>query len=316
MSLIALTGAAGSLATDILPGLVSAGHRVRCIDNRPLTDDHDQPSFVVDLADREALARAFDGCAAVVHLAGIPLEDDWERILAVNIDGTQAVLEQARRVGVPKVVLASSVHAAGFVPLPPPGELVPDDVGVRPNTFYGVSKAALEALGSLYHDRWGMDVVCLRIASRFPRPTEPRMLSTWLSPADATRLVLAALDPAVTGFHTVWGVSRNRRSVFDPAGGSRIGFLPQDDAELHAAAVLGRTGDGGVTGTPGSCVVRFDAATTASARTVASTCRRSRPMATASTTTPALTSGTASRASAKRDAAANYAPTRACSSSS
>ena len=45
---------------------------------------------------------------------------------------------------------------------------------------------AMEGLGSLYADRYGLDVVCLRIGSAFPEPTTTRQLSTWLSPS-ATR---------------------------------------------------------------------------------------------------------------------------------
>lgn len=239
MSVIVLTGAAGSLASDIRPGLLAAGYELRCVDQRAATPHSGETWTQTDITDRGTLVDVCTGADAMVHLAGIPLEDDWECILRANIDGTQAALESARLAGVSKVVLASSVHAVGFVPVPPDGTPVPDTVPARPNTFYGVSKAAAEALGSLYVDRWGMDVVCLRIASRFPKPTEERMLSTWLSPADATRLVLAALAPAVTGFRIVWGVSKNRRSVFDIAGGVKLGYMPVDDAEDHASDVLG-----------------------------------------------------------------------------
>jgi len=238
---VALTGAAGSLAGDVIPGLLARGHQLVCIDQRTPADDLGCRWVQCRVNDRTALAEALAGCDAVVHLAGIPLEDDWEPLLTANIDGTQAVLETARALGIGKVVLASSIHAAGFVPVPPPGERVPDDVRVRPNTFYGVTKAALEALGSLYHDRYGLDVVCLRIASRTDRPRDDRMLSTWLSPADATRLLDAALSPDVTGFRTVWGVSRNTRSYLSAAGGTAIGFHPEDDAEPHAAEVLAGT---------------------------------------------------------------------------
>ena len=54
----------------------------------------------------------------------------------------------------------------------------------------------MEALGSLYADRYGLDVVCLRIGSAFPEPTTTRQLSTWLSPADTVSLVDAALTGA------------------------------------------------------------------------------------------------------------------------
>lgn len=239
---VALTGAAGSLAADILPGLVDHGYQIVAIDTRRPTTTGDRIRWVqCSINDRDALATALTGCDAVVHLAGIPLEDDWERLLTVNIDGTQAVLDTARRCHISRVVLASSIHAAGYVAVPDDRGYVPDDVPARPNTFYGVSKAAGEALGSLYHDRYGLDVICLRIASRCARPENERMLSTWLSPADALRLFEAALTVPTPGFRLVWGVSANSRSYLSPAGGREIGYHPSDNAEfftqeLHDAA--------------------------------------------------------------------------------
>ncbi|MBD8042424.1 NAD(P)-dependent oxidoreductase [Arthrobacter sp. Sa2BUA2] len=236
---VALTGAAGSLASDIIPALQEAGIELRCIDRvRPL-QDFGADWAICDVNDRAALSTALSGCDALIHLAGIPLEDDWDRILRANIDGTQAVLESARLQGITKAVLASSIHAVGFTPVPADGTTVPDETPVRPNTFYGVSKAALEALGSYYHDRHGMDVTCLRIASRFEQPRDARMLSTWLSPADAGSLFLHALDKPSSGYRIIWGVSANTRGYLSAAGGSAIGYEPVDDAELWAPGLIG-----------------------------------------------------------------------------
>lgn len=232
---VAVTGAAGSLATDILPGLVGHGYQIVGIDTRPPERAVDGITWVqCSVNDREMLSAAVTGCDAVVHLAGIPLEDEWETLLTVNVDGTHAVLETARRCQIRRVVLASSIHAAGYVTVPEDRGYVPDDVPARPNTFYGVSKAAGEALGSLYHDRYGLDVICLRIASRCAKPENERMLSTWLSPADAVRLFDAALTVPSPGFRLVWGVSANSRSFLSPAGGRDIGYHPVDNAEAFA----------------------------------------------------------------------------------
>lgn len=236
---IAVTGAAGSLARDIIPRLIDAGYSLVCLDRVPPEDAFGQEWVITEVAETQALAAAFKGCAAVIHLAGIPLEDDWDRILNANIDGTHSVLEAAHTAGVPRVILASSIHAAGFTAVPPAGSAVPDDTAIRPNTLYGVSKAAVEALGSYYSDRFGMDIICLRIASRFDRPRDVRMLSTWLSPDDAGRLFLAALADTGRGFRLIWGVSANTRSYLSPDAGAAIGYLPQDDAEGYAKDLIG-----------------------------------------------------------------------------
>ena len=95
----------------------------------------------------------------------------------------------------------------------------------------------MEALGSLYADRYGLDVVCLRIGSAFPEPTTVRMLATWLSPADTLSLVDAALTAPSPGFAVVWGVSANTRNWWDLTAARRLGFDPQDDAEVYAEAL-------------------------------------------------------------------------------
>jgi nucleoside-diphosphate-sugar epimerase len=147
------------------------------------------------------------------------------------------VFEAARRAGVPRVVFASSNHAAGFHPTVDP---VGDDLPPRPDTFYGVGKVTGEALGSLYHDRYGLDVVCLRIGTCRGRPTDARALATWLSPDDCGRLVDAALTCRAPGFRVVWGVSANTRRRWALAGAHEIGYRPRDDAEAYAAEVADR----------------------------------------------------------------------------
>ncbi|WP_026820660.1 NAD-dependent epimerase/dehydratase family protein [Arthrobacter castelli] len=243
---IAITGAAGSLAGDLIGGLQRDGYSIVGIDQRTPADACAAEWFECSITDRDALAIALEGCDAVIHLAGIPLETEWGDLLRTNIDGTQAVLEMARQAGIRRVVLASSIHSAGYVEVPDDGK-VDDDVVVRPDTFYGVSKAAVEALGSLYHYRHGMDIFCLRIAGRFQRPHDERMLSAWLSPADALRLFTACLTTSNGGFHTIWGVSANTRNYLSGDGGEAIGFFPRDNAEDYADAVLDPDQEGGPT---------------------------------------------------------------------
>jgi nucleoside-diphosphate-sugar epimerase len=132
---------------------------------------------------------------------------------------------------VPRVVFASSNHAAGFHPAVDP---VPDDLPTRPDTLYGVAKVTGEALGSLYHDRYGLDVVCLRIGTCFEEPTDARALGTWLSPGDVARLVDAAVTVRAPGFRVVWGVSDNARRRWSLTGACELGYRSSDDAEVYA----------------------------------------------------------------------------------
>ncbi len=193
--------------------------------------------------DAATMASACRDVEAIVHLGGCSSAGyTWPEYLDVNIHGTYLVLEAARHAGVSRVIYASSNHAVGYQPLDPNGP-VPDHLFPRPDTFYGVSKAASESLGSLYHDRHGLDVICLRIGTYRDRPFDVRSLWSWLSPGDCTRLVEAALSAPSPGFRIVWGVSKNSRAAVSLEEGRTIGYVPLDDAEAYADEVAPDAGD-------------------------------------------------------------------------
>lgn len=137
----------------------------------------------------------------------------------------------ARLEGCERIVFASSNHATGFYPVE---QVVSPSDPVRPDSYYGVSKVFGAALGSLYHDKFGLRVACLRIGGARPKPVDERDLSIWLSPGDLGRLVRACLTSPVLGFAIVYGASRNTRGWWDLEAGRRLGYEPQDDAEAHA----------------------------------------------------------------------------------
>src|ERR1700749_2691894 len=181
-----------------------------------------------------AMPPASAGADAVIHLGGIPTEDAWAPILDVNINGTYTVFEAARRAGVPRVVFASSNHAVGFTPRD--AFPVPDEAAPVPDTYYGVSKAAGEALAALYAHRYGLEAICVRILSCFDRPRDARMLATWLSPDDAGRLFEACLTAPAPGFRVISGVSATTRGGWVSLDGARaLGDEPRDHTEAYAA---------------------------------------------------------------------------------
>jgi len=174
------------------------------------------------VTDMGVLEQACRGVSAVIHLAGHSREAPWQQILEVNIGGTYAVFEAARQQNVPRVIFASSGHAVGYAPLD--GAEAPDFLCPRPDTNYGVGKVAGEAIGSLYADRHGMDVICVRIGACFDRPGYPRTLGRWLSPDDCARLLQACLTVADPGFRLVWGVSANTSRLFSLGEARRLGL--------------------------------------------------------------------------------------------
>jgi NADP-dependent aldehyde dehydrogenase len=196
------------------------------------------------ITDPDAMAAACAGVSAVVHLGGHSREQTWPDILSTNIDGTHTVLAAAQAAGVRRVLLASSNHAVGYRPVDEDGkDGLRADSSPRPDTYYGVSKAAMEALGALYHHRFGMDVICLRIGTCAPEPPDERALSTWLSPDDAGRLVDACLTAPSPGYRIVWGISANTRRFCSLREARELGYRPEDDAERFADRVTGGRAD-------------------------------------------------------------------------
>jgi len=226
------------------PRLAAPGRVLRLLDVTPVARPigPDEEAVTASVTDMAAMTAACAGADAVIHLGGIPSEAPWERILDVNINGSYTVFEAARRAGVPRVVFASSNHVVGFTP--PSKFPVPDFAFPAPDTYYGASKAAAEALGALYVNRYGLDVVCIRILSCFVTPQHPRMLATWLSPDDCARLFEACLTAPSPGFQVIYGVSANSRGGWvSLAGARKLGYVPMDNAEDYAADLIATYGE-------------------------------------------------------------------------
>jgi uronate dehydrogenase len=240
--IIVLTGAAGRVGRMLRDRLGRPGRVLRLVDTAPLAAGPGEEAIQASVTDLDAMTAACAGAAAVLHLGGISGEAPWEQIAEVNINGTYVIFEAARREQVSRVVFASSNHAVGFSPRA--GFPVPDYAFPAPDTYYGVAKVAGEALAALYHSRYGLDAICLRILTCADRPANVRALSTWLSPDDAGRLFEAALTVPGPGFRVAYGVSANTRGGFVSLAEARaLGYEPRDDAEAYAAEVIAAAGE-------------------------------------------------------------------------
>jgi nucleoside-diphosphate-sugar epimerase len=242
---VLITGASGVVGRFLGTRLQRQGRTLRLLDivTPPAATESDE-IVTGSINDADALAAAMDGVDALIHLGGQSREDAWSTIVATNIDGTHNVLEAARVAGVRRVILASSNHAVGFrtVGEDGPGGLRAD-TSTRPDTYYGVSKAVIEALGALYHHRFDMDVICIRIGTCFEAPWDVRGLSTWLSPDDAGRLFEACLSAPAPGYRIIWGVSDNTRRFCSLREAAELGYKATDNAEKFAAEILEKTGE-------------------------------------------------------------------------
>jgi nucleoside-diphosphate-sugar epimerase len=232
---VLLTGAAGSVAQQLLPGL--AHLELRLLDRTPPEETGGAEVVTGDLTDRALLARAVDGVDAVVHLAGDPRPDaEWDDLEPANVDAFAALLGASAQHGVRRVVFASSVHAMGQyeadgrVPIDPTW-------APAPCCAYGATKAFDEALARVYGHRSAVTTVGLRLGATVPRPTKSSQLSAWLGPQDLRQLVARALEADVRcGGYA--GVSANTRGRWDLATArSELGYAPVLDSEAYAGDV-------------------------------------------------------------------------------
>jgi len=165
---VAVTGAAGQVG-NVAVDVIEEDHTVSRLDVAyPAEDER-----YLDIMDLDAVREAFHGQDVVVHLAADPSPwAAWDDVLETNIDGTHNVFEAARLESVERVIFASSNHVQHMYNIGEPDDpetqredanKVDADEPYRPDSFYAVSKVTGEALGSLYADRHGLEVVNMRI---------------------------------------------------------------------------------------------------------------------------------------------------------
>ena len=232
-----ITGAAGDVGTHLRRELAGK-YALRLSDIRPIRKLAEGESFVLgDVAKLSDMKRATKGVDAILHLGGYSVEGPWETILRANIIGGYNIFEAARLNGVKRILFPTSNHATGFYRR---DQVIDHRVYPKPDSRYGVSKAFGEQLGSLYADKYGLEVFCMRIGNVNPIPIDKRRLSIWISPRDLAQLVCIGVEHPDIRFEIVYGVSGNTRSWYDNTNAARLGYHPVDDAETYAAEVLAK----------------------------------------------------------------------------
>ena len=117
---VAITGASGLLGANLAAELAAAGHEVVATRRGATKVGHlDGVAMTwreADLSDPTALARAFEGAAAVFHCAAAVSVQRTvtPEMRAANVDGTQHVIDACLAAGVPRLVHTSSVVAVGL----------------------------------------------------------------------------------------------------------------------------------------------------------------------------------------------------------
>jgi UDP-glucose 4-epimerase len=219
---VLVTGGSGFIGSHVLDKLVAAGHEPVNFDLLRSPHHNGEVEWVEgSLLDPEQVRAALRGCDAVIHLAAWADVDlviqDPTSAGAVNVRGTQVILDAARAEGIKRVVYGSTVwvydKAVGE------GALDEDTPLGLPSHFYTATKLAGEMYCRSYGELYGQEHTILR----FGIPYGPRSRPTAVVAAFVAKALRGeALTIAGDG-------SQSRRFVYveDLAEGVVAGLAPE-----------------------------------------------------------------------------------------
>jgi len=182
---IFFTGGSGKAGKHVIPYLLEQGHRVMNVDLMPLNYPG-VDNLTADITDSGQMFNAMSSYAgfdelesgngvpafdAVVHFAAVPrilLKPDNETF-RVNSIGTYNVIEVAVKLGIKKIIIASSETTYGICfsdgQTDPKSLPLDEDYDVDPMDSYGLSKVVNEHTARSFQRRSGFDIYALRIGN-------------------------------------------------------------------------------------------------------------------------------------------------------
>ncbi|MBD3243779.1 MAG: NAD-dependent epimerase/dehydratase family protein [Chitinivibrionales bacterium] len=227
---VLMTGAAGIVGTVIRPFLAEYFDEMVLLTHRTPAKDllPNERSVKGDIQDRDFVDSIMADVDGLIHLAGLVGPDyTFDQVLGPNIVGTYNLFEACRTNGVRQIVYASSHHAIGFLPR---GTAIDENTPIRADSYYGVSKAFGEVLGAYFADKYGLNVLSIRIGSVGEKAIDERRMHTWSSPRDLARLIELGLTREEQGYRLVYGVSDCPEPFFDNRSATEMGYSPLDNS--------------------------------------------------------------------------------------
>lgn len=176
---IAVTGGSGKAGRVVVTELQRAGHDVLNVDVKPSPESYHYPDgapvpfLQANISDfgqtLEALAggEAMPGIEAVVHLGAIPAPQMAapSHIFNTNVTSTYNVFAAAWRLGLQRVVWASSETTLGLPFDTAPDYAPVDESHVRPETSYALSKDLGEEMARYFSRRSGIPILGLKLSN-------------------------------------------------------------------------------------------------------------------------------------------------------
>ena len=221
---IAVTGAHGKLGRSVVPALVEAGHEVTALDRVPPPEGAAASGIVLELTDAGQVLDAMagidehhTGLDAIVHLGAIPAPGRLSDVATFhnNMLSTFNVLNAARKLGIKRIVTASSETVLGLpFDVPPPYIPVDEEYPARPESTYSLVKHLEEQL-AIQLVRWDpeLSISALRFSNvmdpadyaAFPSFDADATLRKWnlwsyIDGRDGAQAVVRALEANRPGF--------------------------------------------------------------------------------------------------------------------
>jgi nucleoside-diphosphate-sugar epimerase len=242
------TGGSGKAGKHVVQYLLEQGYQVLNLDTKPLANPRVR-TLITDITDSGQVFNAlssyiglheFDPSLrpqpvdAVVHFAAIPrimITPDNE-LFRINTMGTYNVIEAAVKLGIKKVIIASSETTYGLVfanePRLPVHFPLEEDYPVDPMDSYALSKVCNEKTAQAFALRAGADIYALRIGNVI-EPDEYPLFPKWFAdPGFRRRIGWSYIDARDLGQIVVLGIEKDGLGfqIFNAANDETSSNLP------------------------------------------------------------------------------------------
>ncbi|MBL06250.1 MAG: hypothetical protein CL773_00065 [Chloroflexi bacterium] len=246
MKKILITGGSG-LVGKIISNYLSKKYKIRILDQKNGSNE----TIIGDISNLESIKKAFKEIDTVIHLAGDRrVHGNWDSILNNNIVGIYNIYEAAKENNIKRIIFASSQHATGgnydqipytfidkgeYNKVPSNYHPLDEKTRIRPDSYYGASKAFGEALGSYYSDYFGISTINLRIGwviSDDDPTFSPTALNLWLSHRDLCQIVEKSIEASEKiKYETFYATSDNFWKIWSiEKAKEMLRYSPQDSA--------------------------------------------------------------------------------------